>query len=162
MAKKAGRPPKYNSEIHDNLVYQLARDNKTNEEIADKYLHIATSTFYEWLKTHQTFSEAHKEGYEAKNNKVEKNIYVCADWHEVKERTEIYKVDENGNRKGDTEVKEITKWLPPNIGAIMAILKTQRRNKWAESYIIDDSGCQNLKALADTIKDSIKEIDNDD
>ena len=137
MTRKQGRPSKYNAEIHDNLVYQLVRDNKTNDDIAENYLKITRSTFYEWLNSHKSFSDNYKKGVEAKLDKVEANIYQRAGGMTYKEITKTVVKDKNGKEIGKVEVKETTKYLPPDVAAMCFILKTQRRDKWAERQEVD-------------------------
>ena len=70
VTKKAkGRPTKYSKDIHDDLVYKLVRDNKSNDEIAD-LLGIGARTFYDWLDRYPSFSQSYKKGLEAKLDKV--------------------------------------------------------------------------------------------
>lgn len=158
MEKKVnGRPTKYVDRIHDPLVYELARDNYPIDMIATKYLKIAPSTFHEWLNKYKSFSENYKQGLNAKLDKVESNLYQRSAGITTVELVEVKGKD------GEVERTERrTKQLPPDVGACMAILKTQRRAKWAESYILDDSGCENLKTLADVIKNSLEDIKDDD
>ena len=130
--QKIGRSPKYNPEIHDNLVYRLRQENKTNHEIFTEYLGISSSTFYDWLNTYDSFSESYKKGKEAKLDKVEQNLYLRSDFLEVKELVKSYIVDENGNKTGNISIKETTKKIPPDVGAMAFILKTQRPEKWSE------------------------------
>lgn len=66
MAKKKGRPTKYNAKIYDNLIYKLAKSNKTNDEIAD-LLSINRTTLYFWLKIYPDFFDSYKKGLEEKN-----------------------------------------------------------------------------------------------
>ena len=137
MAKKNGRPPKYNPEIHDNLVYQLVRDNKTNDDIAENYLKITRTTFYEWINTHPSFSDAYKKGQEAKIDNVVANLYQRAAGMTVKETTKTVVKGKKGEEVGKAEVKEVTKYLPPDVAAMCFILKTQRRDKWSERQEVD-------------------------
>ena len=141
MAKKAqGRPSKYSKKIHDDLVYKLARDNKSNDEIADLF-GIVPSTFYEWLNTHDSFSESYKKGLESKLDKVELNLYERASGMTYKETTK-------------TVVKEVTKYLPPDVAAMCFILKTQRREKWAERQEVDiNDGSLTINVAPATKKD---------
>lgn len=132
--KLTGRPSVYNPKIHDKLIYQLVRDNKRNDDIAENYLGIVPSTLYEWLNTHPSFSEAYKKGQEAKVDNVEMNLYQRAAGVTIKETTVIKK-----NGKDVEEVKEVTKEIPPDVGAMCFILKTQRRKQWSESQNINIS-----------------------
>ena len=137
MAKKSqGRPSKYSKKIHDDLVYKLARDNKSNDEIADLF-GIVPSTFYEWLNTHDSFSESYKKGLDAKLDKVELNLYQRASGMTYKETTKTVVKGKKGEDVGKAEVKEVTKYLPPDVAAMCFILKTQRRDKWAERQEVD-------------------------
>lgn len=137
MARKSqGRPSKYSKKIHDELVYKLARDNKSNDEIAD-LLGIVPSTFYEWLNTYDSFSESYKKGLDAKLDKVELNLYQRSAGMTYKEVTKIVVKDKNGKDTGKMEIREVTKYLPPDVGASAFILKTQRRDKWAERQEVD-------------------------
>lgn len=132
--KLTGRPPVYNPKIHDKLIYQLVRDNKTNDDIAENYFGITRTTLYEWLNTHPSFSDAYKKGQEAKVDNVALNLYQRAAGVTIKETTVIKK-----NGKDVEEVKEVTKEIPPDVGAMCFILKTQRRKQWSENQNINIS-----------------------
>lgn len=155
MAKKPqGRPTKYNASIHDNLVYQLVRDNKTNDDIAENYLKITRSTFYEWLNTHESFSDSYKKGLDAKLDNVEANIYQRAAGMTYKETTKTVVKGKKGEEVGKAEVKEVTKYLPPDVAAMCFILKTQRRDKWAERQEVDiNDGSLTINVAPATKKD---------
>ena len=141
MAKKSqGRPSKYSKKIHDDLVYKLARDNKSNDEIAD-LLGIGARTFYDWLDRYPTLSQSYKKGLEAKLDNVELNLYQRASGMTYKETTK-------------TVVKEVTKYLPPDVAAMCFILKTQRRDKWAERQEVDiNDGSLTINVAPATKKD---------
>lgn len=142
MSKKSqGRPSKYNKEIHDDLVYKLVRDNKSNDEIAD-LLGIGARTFYDWLDRFPSFSQSYKKGLEAKLDNVELNLYQRASGMTYKETTKTVVKGKKGEDIGKAEVREVTKFIPPDVAAMCFILKTQRREKWAERQEVDfnDSG----------------------
>lgn len=136
MAKKKGRPTKYNSEIHDDLIYKLAKSNKTNDEIAD-LLSIDRATLYNWLKIYPDFFDSYKKGLEAKINNVEQNIFSRCEWREVKEVVKTVVKGKKGEDVGKAEIRETTKWIPPDVGAMCFVLKTQRRDKWNERQEVD-------------------------
>ena len=97
MAKKSqGRPSKYSKKIHDDLVYKLARDNKSNDEIAD-LLGIGARTFYDWLDRYPTLSQSYKKGLESKLDKVELNLYERASGMTYKETTKTVVKGKKGN-----------------------------------------------------------------
>ena len=154
MAKKSqGRPSKYSKKIHDDLVYKLARDNKSNDEIADLF-GIVPSTFYEWLNTHDSYSESYKKGLESKLDKVELNLYERASGMTYKETTKTVVKGKKGEDVGKAEVKEVTKYLPPDVAAMCFILKTQRREKWAERQEVDiNDGSLTINVAPATKKD---------
>lgn len=135
--KSQGRPSVYNPKIHDKLIYQLVRDNKTNDDIAENYFGITRTTLYEWLNTHPSFSDAYKKGQEAKIDNVVANLYQRAAGITIKETTKIVRKGKNGKELGKAEVKEVTKQIPPDVGAMCFILKTQRRDKWGEKHYIN-------------------------
>lgn len=138
MAKKQnGRKTKYNPEIHDQLIYQLARDNKTNDDIAENYLGIGARTLYDWLDRYPSFSQSYKKGLDAKIDNVVANLYQRAAGMTIKETTKTVVKGKKGEEVGKAEVKEVTKYIPPDVGAMCFILKTQRRDKWAERQEVD-------------------------
>lgn len=144
--KLTGRPSVYNPKIHDKLIYQLVRDNKTNDDIAENYFGITRTTLYEWLNTHQSFSDAYKKGQEAKVDNVALNLYQRAAGVTIKETTVIKK-----NGKDVEEIKEVTKEIPPDVGAMCFILKTQRRKQWSESQNIN-IGTQEKDPLTEALE----------
>ena len=137
MAKKPqGRKSKYSSKIHDDLIYKLVRDNKSNDEIAD-LLGIGARTFYDWLDRYPTLSQSYKKGLESKLDNVELNLYQRASGMTYKETTKTVVKGKKGEDVGKAEIKEVTKYIPPDVAAMCFILKTQRREKWAERQEVD-------------------------
>lgn len=130
--KLNGRPSVYNPKIHDKLIYQLVRDNKKNDDIAENYFGIGARTLYDWIDRYPSFSQSYKKGLEAKVDNVALNLYQRAAGVTVKETTVIKK-----NGKDVEEIKEVTKEIPPDVGAMCFILKTQRRKQWSESQNIN-------------------------
>jgi transposase len=136
MAKKQGRPTKYTASIHDDLVYKLVMDNKSNDSIAD-LLGIGARTFYDWLDRYPSFSQSYKKGVESKLDNVEMSLYQRAFGMTYKETTKTVVKGKKGEDIGKAEVREVTKYLPPDVAAMCFILKTQRRDKWAERQEVD-------------------------
>ena len=136
VTKKQGRPTKYSKTIHDDLVYKLVKDNKSNDEIAD-FLGIGARTFYDWLDRYPSFSQSYKKGLEAKLDNVEMNLYQRASGMTYKETTKTVVKGKKGEDIGKAEVREVTKFIPPDVAAMCFILKTQRREKWAERQEVD-------------------------
>lgn len=118
------------------MIYKLAKSNKTNDEIAD-ILSINRTTLYSWLKIYPDFSDSYKKGLEEKINNVEQNMFSRCERKEVKE---VVKTVVKGKKDvGKAEVRETTKWLPPDVGAMCFILKTKRREKWSERQKVDSN-----------------------
>lgn len=136
MANKRGRPSKYTKSIHDDLVFKLAKDSKKNDEIAD-LLGIGVRTFYDWLDRYPSFSQSYKKGLNAKLDDVEWTLYKRAFGMTYKETKKTVVKGKDGNEVGKAEITEITKFVPPDVGALCFILKTQRREKWAERQEVD-------------------------
>lgn len=136
VKKPQGRKSKYNSTIHDDLVYKLVKDNRSNDEIAD-LLGIGARTFYDWLDRYPSLSQSYKKGLEAKLDNVELNLYQRASGITYKETTKTVVKGKKGEDIGKAEVKEVTKFIPPDVAAMCFILKTQRREKWAERQEVD-------------------------
>lgn len=144
--KSNGRTSVYNPKIHDKLIYQLVRDNKKNDDIAENYLGIGARTLYDWLDRYPSFSQSYEKGKEAKVDNVEMNLYQRAAGVTIKETTVIKK-----NGKDVEEVKEVTKEIPPDVGAMCFILKTQRRKQWSESQNIN-IGTQEKDPLTEALE----------
>lgn len=156
MAGKQGRPSKYEAKIHDDLVYKLAMDNKTNDEIAD-ILGISRSTFYDWCDAHESFSDSLKKGQEAKIDKVVMNLYQRANGMEYKETKKTVVKGSDGKTIGKAEITETTKYIPPDVGAICFILKTQRPDQFREKQEIDLGDNSLTINVAPATKGDIKE-----
>lgn len=146
-----GRPTKYVPE-YDAIVCNYVRENKTMEDIA-KLLEVNVATVYDWQAKIPSFSEAIKRGREQLLDKVEYNLYQRANGIEFTETKKIIegKQDKDGKFKEGSKgrVETVKKYLPPDVGAMCFLLKTQRPDKWKEIQnlnvtevptIIDDIG----------------------
>lgn len=59
---------------------------------------------------------------------------------ERKEVKEVVKTVVKGKKDvGKAEVRDTTKWIPPDVGAMCFILKTKRREKWSERQKVDSN-----------------------
>lgn len=136
-----GRPTKYVKQ-YDDIVCNYIRENKTMEDIA-RLLSIDVSTVYDWQATKPSFSEAIKRGRSQLLDKIEYNLYERASGIEFKEKKKIVegKQDATGKIKEGSKVRieEVTKWLPPDVGACCFLLKTQRPEKYQERQNINIS-----------------------
>ena len=100
-------------------------------------LGIGARSFYVWLDRYPSFSQSYKKGMEAKLDKVEMNLYQRAEGMTYKETKKTVVKGKDGNEVGKAEITETTKFIPPDVAAMCFILKTQRREKWAERQEVD-------------------------
>lgn len=51
------------------------------------------------------------------------------------------KIAANGKKEnvGKTDLREVPKFIPPNVDGMCFILKTQRRDKWAKRQEVDNN-----------------------
>ena len=155
-----GRKSKYIPEIHDPLVCELAKDNKTLREIAEKYLKIDAYTFTEWLKKHKSFNKSYYEGVNNKLDRIEQNLYTLADWNICKEKV-VLRVTGKDGKEERVEEKETEKTVLPSLGAIKAILSTQRPDKWAEKKDRVEEDNREIRVIISEAKEPAKEDEVD-
>jgi len=109
------------------LLEGWARDGLTDKEIADK-MGITKSTFYVWKKEFSDFSDSLKKGKEVIDYEVEKALIKAACGYMS---TEI--IRERDPKNGEmVVVKEVTRFVPPNVTALIFWLKNRRPDKWRD------------------------------
>jgi len=126
-----GRPTRYDPNRHPGQVLALARLGKTNQEMAEA-LNIATSTLKEWVKVHEEFREAFKEGKLEADSKVEASLFTRAIGFEYVERKVITFPN------GETRIEETTKKVLPDVTAQIFWLKNRKPHEWRDK--IEHSG----------------------
>lgn len=161
MNKKKSKGPesKYRSDIHDPLIYQLTKDNKTLYEMAEKYLLIDIETLKLWMKKHESFERAYRAGLEDKLDKVEQNIYERSAGIRYTETVTTVITGKDGEEK--REVKTYDRYSLPDVGAAKLILTTQRREKWAENMKNDTDDNREIKIVISEAKEPAIEEDED-
>lgn len=161
MKKKTlGAESKYRSDIHDPLIYQLTKDNKTLHEIAEKYLLIGYQTIFAWMKANESFERAYKAGLEEKLDKVEQNIYERSAGIRYTETVTTVITGKDGEEE-KREVKTYDRYSLPDVGAAKLILTTQRRDKWAENIKNDADENREIKIVISEAKEPAIEEDDD-
>lgn len=80
--KKLGRPPKYNSEIHDKEVLRYALSGMTDEQMACA-MDIDVSTLNRWKEEHDSFRESLKEGKTDADGHIVTSLYSKAKYGDV-------------------------------------------------------------------------------
>jgi len=134
----AGRPTKYDSSWHPELVFLLARDGLTDKQIADR-LGVARSTFDEWKKRHPGFKEHLMAGKKEPDDLVEKCLFQRATgYNYVEERVLI--------NEGKPVVVKVMKHEPPEKTSMIFWLKNRRPNKWRDKHDIDVNENINITA----------------
>lgn len=110
----------------------------TDKEIADK-IGITKSTYYTWKKEFSDFSDSLKKGKEIVDYEVEKALIKAACGYMT---TEVIR-ERNPDSGEMVSVKEITKFVPPNVAALIFWLKNRRPDKWrdkVENVNVDEQG----------------------
>lgn len=137
MAKKGGRPSKYETHVKPNLflIAHWAKDGLTDEQIAKK-LGIAYSTFRELIKKHEELSALLKRSKELVDYEVEESLFKKCVGFYVKEGR-AFKVkdvfyDEEGRRceRERIEVAEVDVFIPPDTMAMAIWLNNRKPDKW--------------------------------
>ena len=123
-----GRNSLYDESMNDQ-ARKLALLGMTDEELA-KFFGVATSTFYEWMKSFPAFSEAVYSGKEIADAEVADSLY--------KKATGItYQVERlRKNEEGVSEVIKLSVYEPPDTGAMKLWLTNRRRKDWADNVKI--------------------------
>ena len=127
-----GRPTKYRRDYHPHLARQLAREGKTDEQIAAG-LGIGTATHYRWLKQHTEYRRAVSDSKAVADFRVEQGLFARALGY-TEER-----VEERYNKEGEfIGRKVIRRPVPPSVYAQRYWLKNRRAEQWRE--VVQDKG----------------------
>lgn len=137
MAKKEGRPTKYDPALNES-VEKFCKLGATDKELAD-FLNVNEDTVHEWKKVHPEFSESIKKGKEIADANVADRLYQRAIGFEHDD-VEL-KVVAIGNNQG-SEVQEIKvrKIYPPDTTAGIFWLKNRKPKQWREKQEVEHSG----------------------
>lgn len=134
MAKKVGRPTKYNPKYHLAWATSLAMEGLTQEEIAER-MEIAYSTFKKWKKENPEFSAAVQKGKDASDAEVELSLFKRACGYTAKEKKVIVAMDADGNQK-PARIETSEREVPPDVTAIIWWLKNRKRDAWRDKWDI--------------------------
>ena len=129
------------------LLEGWARDGLTDEQIARK-IGIAPKTLYQWIVRFGQIGNAIKKGKAPVDFEVENALLKRALGYDYKEI--IKEIDNNGKQ----HVREITKHMPPDVGAAVFWLKNRRRDKWRDRPdLIQDApqGNEILDSISDVL-----------
>ncbi len=170
--KITGRPTKYKPEYCEE-VRNLFLLGYTVDEVCLS-LGVAEPTYRDWLKKYPDFSRAVKEGKESADAKVAASLYKRAIGFVFQEVTregfahkkdKIKDAEESDDEEAEFEqesegdaidrmaiTKVVTKYIPPDTGAIMNWLKNRQPGKWRDKQVIEHEGTiktQDLSNLTD-------------
>lgn len=117
------------------LIEGLARDGKTNKDIAEKHIGINERTFANWIVKYNSINSALKKGRAPVAEKVEKSLY---DLCQVQEYTDTV-IEEYQDADGNVTSRHVRKskrQVPPNPTAIIFALKNLKAEKWREKQVV--------------------------
>lgn len=129
MARSQGRPPTYNNEFHPKLAKNCALRGLTNRQIANE-LEISESTFYEWIQTHPSFSEALNSGKYEPDQQVVNALYQRSIGYKWKTKEHI-KV-KNGKDKEEIVQVDVEHEVPPDPVSIKFYLTNRLPGDWKD------------------------------
>lgn len=151
IKKDSNRPPRYKSKYnpfwHPQLVFWMARDGLTDEEMSKK-LKIATSTFYKWKNEFPEFAEAIKRGKKNPDDLVEQSLYQRATGYS-------YPEDKIMQYEGEPIIVETIRHVPPDPTSMIFWLKNRRPKKWRDKQDLTIETDNTLRELLETFR-SIK------
>ena len=130
----AGRPSKYDENLHPKLAKAYAMAGLTEAQMA-KEMDIAISTLSLWKNDHQSFSDALKQGKEEPDARVEKSLYRQALGYEYDAQKPM--VVSDGSQVGShIEIAKYRERVAPSVTAQIFWLKNRRPDRWREKQEI--------------------------
>lgn len=126
-----GRPTRYNKTFHPALVRALARNGKTDVEMAAE-LSISIATFYNWKKGHKEFLDAILEAKEEPDDRVERALFERAIGYEHSEEKLFF-----DSKTGQVVRADTVKHYPPDTPAASKWLNNRRPNKWRDKQTVE-------------------------
>jgi len=131
--KKGGTPTKYHEEL-DEKAYEYLIEGKTLKELA-AYLKVSYRTIYNWMDIHDSFLQSINRGRAKADQIVEDALFKRATGMKITEEQAFL-----DKRTGTVVVGEVTKELPPDVGAAKMWLHNRRPNDWKEKQEINVKG----------------------
>ena len=121
-----GRPSKYRKDYHPYLARLLARDGKTDEQIA-QWLEVGAATHQRWKRDHPEYRAALNESKAVVDLQVQ-NLLLQRALGYTTER-----VEEIVNQQGEVVRRKVVRQtVPPSVTAQKFWLKNRQREKWSE------------------------------
>lgn len=136
----------YNPKTHDHIVWALAVEGKTDEQIAD-ILGITVRTFHRWKKKYNSLLESLKNGKSAADAEVTKSLFNRAVGNIViKNKKIIVEMDKNGNQK-PAKVETTEDQIVPDTTAAIFWLKNRRPDIWRDRQDVKVNSDEWVSAL---------------
>lgn len=117
------------------LIQGWRRDGLSDAQVAHN-MGIARGTLHKWLGEYKALSDAYKKGSEVSTYEVENALYKSALGMEVTE-TELTEVKDMNGETVQKVLKQRKRYIPPNLGSIIFILKNRRSDKWRDKREIE-------------------------
>lgn len=117
------------------LVQGWRRDGLSDAQVAHN-MGIARGTLHKWLGEYKALSDAYKKGSEVSTYEVENALYKSALGMEVTE-TELTEVKDMNGETVQKVLKQRKRYIPPNLGSIIFILKNRKSDKWRDKREIE-------------------------
>lgn len=145
---------KYNSKVHDDLVW-LLKSCGVNDTLIAERLGINPSTLYTWLKTHKSFKSNYERGNLLAHAKVQRSLFNRALGYNIEETDTKVSKDQKGKIKSITTTQK-TKHIPGDIQAQIFWLKNRMPEFWKDKVEVEDG---NGDGLATSLLEHLKNID---
>lgn len=145
-----GRPTLYKEE-YNQITYVLCLRGATDAELADTF-GVNVDTIYEWVDTHEEFSESRKKGKAYADAIIANSLYERAKGCTVKRQTAIKLTTKSPVKNAAGEPTRIMKStekiqvvtleeeLPPDTTAMIFWLKNRQPKEWRDKTDIEHSG----------------------
>ncbi len=156
---KQGRPTKYNPEVHNDIIYKLAKKGFTDEELAES-LNICRATLTIWKREYPDLLAMISEGKADADMEVEKTLYQRALGYEFKEHkvtTESVTIKKDGVEIPGEKTKEetTTKQMAPDYNSMRLWLINRKKADWKDRHdhtIVDNTDYEKEVAKMNKIK----------
>lgn len=138
--KEIGRPSKFNELIKEKII-SLAKDGKTNEQIAD-IIGVHVRTIENWQGKHKDLLWALREAKQAADDLVEASLFSRAVGYSHKSVKVFF-----DRESLQTVEHEIVEQYPPDVTAAIFWLKNRKPSEWREKTEVEHSG--KIESLSD-------------
>jgi len=128
----AGRPTKYDKDIHPEQAFKLCLLGSTDMQLAD-FFGVEEKTINNWKEKHPEFLQSIKAGKEEADAKVAQSLYNRALGYSHPE-------DKIFNANGEPMVVPTTKYYPPDATSAIFWLKNRQKANWRDKQEIEQSG----------------------